>query len=218
MNIKKAFEITDARIQFVSLVNKTANKKQFLIMKAEKGQANFSTCGRIVKIDEANHYITGIVYEPMAEDAHGNYMSEEEIIKAAYWFAKNGDSVDIQHSFTALKDAAVVENWVAKADFDIDGETIKKGTWLITVKVSDNEVWDAVQKGEITGFTGMMYRLCRNDVPAYAEMMCGFAEWRMFASYAPRRTSFTKGTSFAQGAYIIIKPPTGGFFGCGERI
>lgn len=157
MNIKKAYEITDAQIQFVSLVNKAANKKQFLITKAEKGQANFSTCGRIVKADEANHYITGIVYEPMVEDAHGNYMSEEEIIKAAYWFAKNGDSVDIQHSFTALKDAAVVENWVAKADFDIDGETIKKGTWLITVKVSDNEVWDAVQKGEITGFSGMMY-------------------------------------------------------------
>ncbi len=105
-----------------------------------------------------------------------------------------------------------------RIDRIIDGETIKKGTWLITVKVSDNEVWDAVQKGEITGFTGMMYRLCRNDVPAYAEMMCGFAEWRMFASYAPRRTSFTKGTSFAQGAYIIIKPPTGGFFGCEKRI
>lgn len=153
MNVNKAFEITDAHISFVSLVNKAANKKQFLITKAEKGQADFSTCGRIVKTDEAHHYITGIVYEPMVEDAHGNYMSEEEIIKAAYWFAKNGDSVDIQHSFNALENATVVENWVAKSDCEIDGEPIKKGTWLITVEVCDSEVWEAVQKGDITGFS-----------------------------------------------------------------
>jgi hypothetical protein len=153
VNIKKAFEITGAHIQFVSLVDKAANKKQFLITKSEKGRAEFATCGRIVKTDEANHYITGIVYEPLVEDAHGNYMTEAEILKAAYWFAKNGDSVDLQHSFKALDSATVVENWVAKSDFDINGETIKKGTWLIAVEVGDGDVWEAVQKGEITGFS-----------------------------------------------------------------
>lgn len=153
MNLQKAFEITDAQIQFVSLVDKAANKKRFLITKAEKGRAEFHSCGRIIKTDEATHYITGIVYEPMAEDAHGNYMTEAEITKAAYWFAKNGDSVDIQHSFEELEGATVVENWTAKADFELDGETVKKGTWLMTVEVSDSGVWEAVQKGEITGFS-----------------------------------------------------------------
>jgi chromatin remodeling complex protein RSC6 len=153
LNIQKAFEIKDAQIQFVSLVDKAANKKQFLITKAKKGRAEFTAYGRVVKTDEANHYITGIVYEPMAEDSHGNYMTEAEITKAAYWFAKHGDSVDLQHSFEALESATVVENWIAKADFEIDGETVKKGTWLTTVEVNDDAVWEAVRKGAITGFS-----------------------------------------------------------------
>ena len=29
----------------------------------------------------------------------------------------------------------------------------KKGTWLMTMEVSDDEVWDKIEKGEITGFS-----------------------------------------------------------------
>ena len=151
--LKKAYEITDAKIQFVSLVDKAANKRQFLLKKEKDGQAAFTTYGRIVKTDAENHYVTGIVYEPMEEDSHGNFMTEEEITKAAYWFAKNGDKVDLQHSFEPLDGATVVENWIAKADFEIDGEAISKGTWLMTVEVADESVWAGIEKGEITGFS-----------------------------------------------------------------
>ena len=151
--LKKTYEITDAKIQFVSLVDKAANKRQFLIKKEDGGKAAFTTYGRIVKADAETHYVTGIVYEPMAEDSHGNFMTEGEITKAAYWFAKNGNKVDLQHSFEPLDGASVVESWIAKADFDIDGETIKKGTWLMTVEVADESVWDGIEKGEITGLS-----------------------------------------------------------------
>jgi len=151
--VKKAYEITDAKIQFVSLVDKAANKKPFLLKKEEEGKAAFTTYGKIVKADSDNHYVTGIVYEPMAEDSHGNYMTAEEITKAAYWFAKNGDKVDLQHSFEPLEDAAVVESWIAKADFELNGENIKKGTWLITVEIPDGEVWNDIESGGITGFS-----------------------------------------------------------------
>lgn len=151
--VNKAYEITDAKISFVSLVDKAANKRKFLLTKAEGGQASFTTYGRIVKTDSENHYVTGIVYEPMEEDSHGNYMTAEEITKAAYWYAKNGDKVDIQHSFEPLDNAAVVENWVAKADFKLGDEVIKEGTWLMTVEVTDEGVWESIEKGEITGFS-----------------------------------------------------------------
>jgi hypothetical protein len=151
--VKKAYEITDAKIQFVSLVDKAANKRQFLLKKADDGKAAFTTYGRIIKTDEETHYVTGIVYEPLEEDSHGNFMTEEEITKAAYWFAKNGDKVDLQHSFEPLEGATVVENWIAKADFEIDGETVQKGTWLMTVEVTDETVWDGIEKGDITGFS-----------------------------------------------------------------
>jgi len=153
LNVLKAYAISDAKIQFVSLVDKAANKRRFIITKAEDGEASFQVYGRIVKTDSKHHYVTGIVYEPMVEDSDGNYMTEEEITKAAYWFAKNGDKVDLQHSFETLENAKVVETWIAKADFSIGDEKVKKGSWLITVEISDNEIWDKIEKGEITGFS-----------------------------------------------------------------
>lgn len=151
--IEKAYEITDAKISFVSLVDRAANLRPFLITKAEDGTASFTSGGRIIRKDSENHYITGIVYEPMTEDSQGNYMTEEEIVKAAIWYAKNGDQVDLQHSFEPLSGAAVVESWVAKADFTLGGETIRKGTWLMTVEVTDADIWNRIEKGEITGFS-----------------------------------------------------------------
>lgn len=151
--IAKAYAITDAKISFVSLVNKAANKKQFLITKSGNGSASFSTFGRILKADAGSHFVTGIVYEPMVEDTQGNYMTEEEITKAAYWFAKNGNQVDLQHCFQKCDGAAVVESYVAKCDMEIEGESIKKGTWIMTMEISDSDVWDSIQKGDITGFS-----------------------------------------------------------------
>ena len=152
-SLRKAYEITDAKIQFVSLVDKAANKRQFLLKKEDGGKATFTTYGRIIKADADSHYVTGIVYEPMEEDSHGNFMTEEEITKAAYWYAKNGDQVDLQHSFEPLDGATVVETWIAKADFEIDGEAVRKGTWLMTMEVTDESVWAGIENGEITGFS-----------------------------------------------------------------
>lgn len=152
-NIAKAYAISDAKISFVSLVNKAANKKQFLITKASDGSARFTSYGRIVKADTERHFVTGIVYEPMVEDTQGNYMTEDEIVKAAHWFMKNQGSVDIQHCFEKADGVDVVESYIAKCDMEIDGEPVKKGTWLMTVEVTDSSVWDSIQKGDITGFS-----------------------------------------------------------------
>ena len=159
MNIKKAIEISDAKISFVSLVDRAANMRQFLITKSDDGQANFSTLGKILKVDDTTHYITGIVYEPLVEDADGNYMTEDEIRKAAHWFAKNGDKVDIQHSFVAVDGVSVVENYIAPCDMTYPNEfgagdtPVIKGTWIMTVEVTNAGVWEKVQKGEVTGFS-----------------------------------------------------------------
>lgn len=151
--VKKAHELTDAEISFVSLVDKAANKKTFLITKAEDGIVNWESSSRIIKTDNDTHHVTGIVYEPNTEDTQGEFMTEEEIAKACYWFAKNGNDVDVQHSFKSQEGVSIVENWVAKADFTIGDETIKKGTWLITAEVQNDDIWDKITKGEITGFS-----------------------------------------------------------------
>lgn len=151
--IVKATEIMDAKISFVSLVNKAANKRQFLITKAEDGKAQFQTYGSILMSEAETHYITGVVYEPMVEDAHKNYMTAEEIVKAEKYFSENSGSIDIQHSFEPEDNLSVVESWITKCDCTIGGKAVKKGAWLMTVKVEDDSIWEKVQKGEITGFS-----------------------------------------------------------------
>lgn len=151
--IGKAREIFDAKIQFVSLVDAAANKRKFLMTKAKDGTCSFVNYGRILKADDVSHYVTGIVYEPMTEDTDGEFMTAEEIRKAAYYYVKNSENVDIQHSFEPDKSCSVVESWIAKADFSYGGQDVKEGTWLMTVEVTDEDLWDKIQKGEITGFS-----------------------------------------------------------------
>lgn len=153
MKIEKAIEIYDAKIQFVSLVDRAANMKQFLITKSDGKQAQFKATGKILKVDDSTHYVTGIVYEPMKEDSQGEFMTEDEIRKAAYWFVKNGDKVDLQHSFEPADGVAVVESYVAPGDIEIGGETVIKGTWIMTAEVTNDEIWEQIQKGEVTGFS-----------------------------------------------------------------
>ncbi len=151
--IAKSYEISDAKIVFVSLVDKAANKREFLITKSEGGKAEFRTYGRILKADIEKHFVTGVVYEPMVEDTDGNYMTEEEITKAAHWFMKNAGDADIQHCFEKAEGVEVVESYVAKCDMEIEGQPVKKGTWLMTMEVTDTNVWERIEKGEITGFS-----------------------------------------------------------------
>lgn len=40
-----------------------------------------------------------------------------------------------------------------KADFKIGGEEIRKGTWLMTVEISDVDIWEKIKKSEISGFS-----------------------------------------------------------------
>ena len=80
-------------------------------------------------------------------------MTEAEITKAAHWFMKNGGDVDLQHCFKKCEGAEVVESYIAKCDMEIEGQEVKKGTWVMTMEITDANVWKSIQKGEITGFS-----------------------------------------------------------------
>lgn len=152
--IERAYEITDAKISFVSLVDAAANRKTFLVTRAKDGQAELKLTGRIIRQDDDKHLVTGVVYEPLEEDTWGTYMSAEEIEKAAHWFMRYGSrNNDIQHSYEPNPDCTVVESWIARSDTDIGGETVKAGTWLMTVEVTDSKIWRAIETGQITGLS-----------------------------------------------------------------
>jgi len=112
--------------------------------------------------------VTGVVYAPNVTDSQGDYTTEEEIVKAAHSFMEASQTFGLQHEEGSMVCAwgntgktpigKVLESYVAPADFKIlcsDGQVVQiaKGTWVLTTRVTDNNVWDGIQDGSITGYS-----------------------------------------------------------------
>lgn len=143
--------ITDLQVTHVSIVDKAANRRKFFLMKSDEQQPNVEQVARVVKSDAAEQILYGIVYEPLVKDAHDDYMTADDIEKAAHMFLKDYRQIDKQHDFVS-QPGEVIESYIAPVDFTMNGETITKGTWVMAVKV-DDETWQGAQKGEFTGFS-----------------------------------------------------------------
>ncbi|MER3121079.1 XkdF-like putative serine protease domain-containing protein [Bacillus altitudinis] len=144
-------ELINAKITHVSYVDKAANQKQFFFVKSEKENDFQKEIKVIAKADDAQRLVYGIVYEPHVEDAHGDYMTPEEIEKAAHGFLKDAREIDKQHDFQGGV-GEVVESYIAPSDFEMGEEIIKKGSWVLVTKASE-DIWNQIQKGEITGYS-----------------------------------------------------------------
>lgn len=123
----------------------------------------------IAKIDDDSHMVYGVVYKASKQfdekgqpldyvDSHGNWATADEVKKACHNFNKklqnrsvpfNG-GVDKQHNEKPVY-GTVIESYVAKvAEPDINADV---GDWIAAVEVSDSACWEAIKKGEITGFS-----------------------------------------------------------------
>jgi hypothetical protein len=145
-------ELRNANITHVSYVDKGANQKRFFLTKSDK-QPTFQKEVRVFinKDEEEQKLVYGVVYEPDVVDAHGDFMTAAEIEKAAHQFLKDARNIDKQHDFNAGV-GEVVESYIAPTDFTIGNEEIKKGSWVLVTKASD-EIWELIKKGEITGYS-----------------------------------------------------------------
>lgn len=106
---------------------------------------------QILKSDIEQRLVTGIVMEPDEFDAHGDVTTAEEIERAAHMYLVNSRVVGRQHSEVAP--AHVVESWIAPTDIQVNGSDVKAGSWLMTVKVDDDDLWAGVKSGDYTGFS-----------------------------------------------------------------
>lgn len=145
-------ELKNAKITHVSYVDRAANKKKFFLMKAKKSQPDFQKeVSVLTKAEDAHRLVYGVVYEPNTPDAHQDFMSAKEIERAAHGFMKDARHIDKQHDFQHGV-GEVVESYIAPADFEVGGELIRKGSWVLVTKASQ-EIWDQIQKGHITGYS-----------------------------------------------------------------
>ena len=114
----------------------------------------------ILKAEE-ERYVLGIVLEPndgkagapLDPDAQSDVYSAEEIREAAHKFLADFRNLGLQHKEFISGAAKVVESYISPTDFSVGGVKIRRGTWLLAVKVIDDALWDAVKSEKLTGFS-----------------------------------------------------------------
>lgn len=99
--------------------------------------------------------VTGVVLQPEITDAQGDIISEDVIKNAAHDFlSKFNKKTELGYMHESFdKNFELYESWVSPIEFVLKNKIIKKGSWLITVKVNDADIWEMIEDGEITGFS-----------------------------------------------------------------
>ena len=98
-------------------------------------------------------YVLGIVLEPEVVDAQGDIYSTEEIRAAAHRFMEEFGGLGLMHRLRVNDQVKVLESYLAPTDFTVGELTVRKGTWMLAVRVLSDELWDRVKSGDLTGFS-----------------------------------------------------------------
>ncbi len=150
----------DNALDMISFVSAPAIEKDFMHFKEQKEKFEF-------KSNEEKRIVTGAAMIPNQEiirmDAEDKpyfvYFTEETIEKAQEVFAKYGKtkSTNFEHK-TGMRDVTVVESWIVTDPSNdksnaLGFSDIPKGSWMVSYKVDNDELWKKVKAGEVKGFS-----------------------------------------------------------------
>lgn len=107
---------------------------------------------RLLKTDE-ERYVLGIVLEPETVDAQDDIYSATEVRDAAHRFMEQYRNIGLMHRGLVNEQVKILESYLAPAAFSLDGTQVQKGTWLLAVRVLDDELWGQIQGGALTGLS-----------------------------------------------------------------
>jgi len=114
------------------------------------------------------------------KDRMGNpyyvYFSPETIrmIAEKYMRNKYTDNNDQMHDGEAVKDVYVIESWIKEDEHDksvkYGYKDLPVGTWFVSMKIKNDEIWNKVKEGQLNGFS----------VSGYFEEVAQFSKEEMF--------------------------------------
>ncbi len=99
------------------------------------------------------------IYRKSGEDEYYIYFSKDTISKASQLYLKNGNqnnsTLEHQHSLSGL---TLVESWIVESEINDKSRmynmNVPIGTWMGTVKVNNDEVWNEyVKTNKVKGFS-----------------------------------------------------------------
>ena len=108
---------------------------------------------KFIKEDSKKQIAYGIVWEPGFVDTQGHWASEEHIEEAAHDYLQYHRGVKLSHGLNITKEASIVQSYIAPVDFDCGDYKVKKGSWVVALKIINDQFWKAVESGEIMGLS-----------------------------------------------------------------
>ena len=145
-------------IEAVSVVSSPAIEENFIALNKQEVQ--------LKKIDEEKRILMGAALIPNKQIYRVNekkeeyyiFFSEQTVRKASELFLmrSNQNNATYEHK-DKLEGLSVVESWIIedeKSDKSrLYGFDLPVGTWMISMKVNNDEVWGDVKEGKVKGFS-----------------------------------------------------------------
>jgi DNA adenine methylase len=94
-----------------------------------------------------------VVLEPEVVDAQGDIYSAEEIRQAAHRFMEEFGGLGLMHRLQVNGQVRILESYLAPVDFEIGGVKVRRGTWLLAVRILSDELWARITDGTLSGFS-----------------------------------------------------------------
>tara|TARA_R110000796_G_scaffold116485_1_gene229008 strand:+ start:100 stop:690 length:591 start_codon:yes stop_codon:yes gene_type:complete len=146
-------------IEAISIVESPAIEADFVALKAEEI--------KLAEVNKEKKILMGPLLIPNkpifrkseTEDDYYIYFSKNTVEKASQLYLKNGNQNNstLEHQYE-LFGLSLVESWIVE-DTKIDksnlyGFNVPVGTWMGSVKVNNDEVWnDYIKNGKVKGFS-----------------------------------------------------------------
>lgn len=145
-------------IDAVSLVDAPAIEENFIALNKEYKMD-------LAEVDAEKRILMGAalipnkqIYRKNGKDEFYVFFSEATVKQASELFLKNGNqsNATLEHK-AKFEGATVVESWIIdNPDMDKSkqyGFSLPKGTWMISMKIEDDKVWNDVKDGKYKGFS-----------------------------------------------------------------
>lgn len=132
-------------------------------IKSEDG--TLTSYAKISKVDEEQRLVYAEVYSPYTLDTYSDMMLAEDIVEMAHSFLQKTElhkRIDTNHDYVS-NGSYPVESFIARRG-DPD---FTEGSWVLGVKVVEDDVWEDVKSGKLSGFSMAGFA---KMVPAVAEV------------------------------------------------
>ena len=163
----------EAGVEAISIVESPAIESDFVALKNQEI--------KLAEVDKEKKILMGAllipnkpIYRNGSEGEYYIYFSKDTIVKASQMFLQNGNQSNstLEHN-QALNGLTLVESWLvedkAKDKTALYGLDVPVGTWMGSVKVNNEDVWNEyVKTNKVRGFSIEGYFADKMEAPKEA--------------------------------------------------